>query len=67
MRNGVSLIPRDSLPNAKWCIALGNTSQVVNEKVTPNRYRCAADGNLGISPILYAPLNYQWQPVLHIR
>src|SRR5262249_48610772 len=45
MRNGVSLIPRDSLPNAKWRIALGNASQVANEKVTPNRCRCTVPGN----------------------
>jgi len=45
MRNGVSLIPRDSLPNAKWRIALGNASQVANEKITANRYRGAVPGN----------------------
>jgi len=40
---------------------------LADEKATSNWNCCAADGNIGIGPILYAPLNYQRQPVLHIR
>jgi len=54
MRNGVSLIPRDSLPNAKWRIALGNASQVANEnrpvesRNRPDRRGCDSSPGRGL-------------------
>src|SRR5215471_20196554 len=45
--------PEQSLGSQTWLSTLGDTS----EEATSNRNCCAADGNIGISPILYAPLN----------
>src|SRR5262249_28859158 len=38
-----------------------------NDQNIPNRYRGTVPGNTSIGSIRHAPLNYQRQPVLHIR
>jgi len=54
--------------NAKRHIILGSVSQGVNddEKATSNQYRGAVPGNIGISPIFYAPRDYRRQQGLRI-
>ena len=47
-QNGVISIARDGVTNAKRCIVPDNALQVVNEKVIPNRRRCAVGAfNIG--------------------